>query len=129
MQIVRFSHQSTTGWGLLDRQAGEIRQVLGDLNAWAPLIANGAGLDALPCSGKRYPLAEVQLIAPIEANASIYSDRGSLDPDGFAVSPGVLETPPAQCDRVAVVVIGAPLTGRGNPPAQRSWLWRGLSNQ
>jgi len=127
MKLIRFRHGPTLRWGLLDDSGYEVRHVLGALPAWAPLIANGAGEGVLPCSGERSPLGAVEVVAPVEPSAKVYSEIDGLDHAGFSVSDAPREVAIAAGDRVAVVVIGAPLAGRSNP--LRSVLGYGVASR
>jgi hypothetical protein len=134
MKIVRFRHGSISAWGLVDDQTRQLRHVLGGFSAWAPLIANGAGPEALPCSGQRLDLSAADLMAPIEAAARIFSNHGQIDVGAVTATTGLdikgdaataaaqpMDTlHPQGGERgdetvLAAALIGAPLAGRRNP--------------
>jgi len=97
VQLVRFDGEQP-GWALVDEDRGVLRHVAGELTAWAPRIAGGEGLCALPLTGRVRPAAEPLL---------------SLRPllNRILQLPG--SSPPA-APRLAAVV-GTSLAGRRNP--------------
>ncbi|HEX5379573.1 MAG TPA: DUF2437 domain-containing protein [Phenylobacterium sp.] len=117
MKIVRFKTQTGIHWGLLDEAQDEIREIAGGLRAWAPRVANGEGVCALPCNGRRHRMEDVELLAPIEDDARIFESGGfaMVNPvaaarAGRAPSHGARERAV-----LGVAIIGAPLAGRQNP--------------
>jgi hypothetical protein len=97
VQLVRFDGEQP-GWALVDEDQGMLRHVAGELTAWAPRIAGGEGVWALPRTGRVRSSADPLLnLRPLLGR--------------ILQLPGA--RPPA-APRLAAVV-GSSLTGRRNP--------------
>jgi hypothetical protein len=85
-------------WALVDEAGADLRHVSGGLAAWAPRIAGGEGVGALPLNGRVTPpgpLAALSAPGPLRR-----------------ILPGPRE---ASAGRAIAAVIGVTLTGRRNP--------------
>lgn len=110
LKLVRFKAGGDVAWGLLADDEATLHHVAGGFRAWSPRIAGGEGANALPRTGRRHALAEVELLTPVEDGAAIYDARGGLAAGMLSVAgPRSVEM------AVGVAVVGAPLAGRFNP--------------
>lgn len=111
MRFVRFRASGESAWGLLAGEGETILHIAGAFRAWSPRIAGGEGVHALPCTGRRYAQAEVELLAPADDGAMIY--------DGDAGLPAVARLsaagPRPTGAPLGVALVGAPLVGRSSP--------------
>lgn len=85
-------------WALVDEAGAGLRHVSGGLAAWAPRIAGGEGVGALPLNGRVSPLGSLAALGAPEPLRKIF-------PGPWNGSAG----------RTIAAVVGVTLAGRRNP--------------
>ena len=93
---MRLVHARDGSWALLDERHGVARQIAGRLTAWAPRLAGGEGMWALPLTGRSEPDER----------------RTALDPTAFGRMAVIHQIGKVRSGVAAV--IGASLVGRRN---------------
>jgi len=70
MKLARFRHGDADRWGVVDVDTATVAPIAGTVAQWGPAVTAGnAGVDIV---GPALPLTDVQLLAPIEATATVF---------------------------------------------------------
>jgi hypothetical protein len=97
---MRLTHLAPEGWSLLDEEQQVLRHVAGRLTAWAPRLAGGEGVWALPLTGRIYDRGAL-------ARHDLRAGLGRL----FSLSAAAGASPELEL----AAVVGNSLEGRRNP--------------